>query len=123
MKVMKDMKDIDCPDKPRNLPCWFSVRDNYVMSALLADGFEYLGLLEDVEPDYLELVKGNWSLGSICSANELIAICDGAVFILDCVGEADHELRWNNTKKLIRKKLKTYKPLPATHTQLSLFVA
>ncbi|MFM7405907.1 MAG: hypothetical protein ACKO3K_04370 [Cuspidothrix sp.] len=115
---MKDMKDIDRPDKPRSFPCWFSVRDNYVASALIADGFEYLGLLEDVELDYLEPVTGNWSLGSICSTNELIAICDGAVFILDCVGEADHELRWCNTKKLIRKKLKTYKPLPATHTQL-----
>ncbi len=54
------MKDIEHPDKPRSLPCWFSAKDNYVMSALIADGFEYLGLLEDVEtPDYLELVIGH----------------------------------------------------------------
>ncbi|MFM6006561.1 MAG: hypothetical protein ACKPA7_22805, partial [Sphaerospermopsis kisseleviana] len=46
--------------------------NNYVASALIADGFEYLGLLEDVELDYLEPVTGNWSLGSICSTNELV---------------------------------------------------
>ncbi|MFM7372319.1 MAG: hypothetical protein ACKO2Z_31945, partial [Sphaerospermopsis kisseleviana] len=109
---------------PRSLPCWFSHKDSYIVSALIADGFEFVGLLEDVEtPDYLELVTGNWSIGSICSTNELIAICDGAVFILDCVGEADYELRWNITKKLIRQKLRAYKPSPDTHTQLSLFVA
>ncbi|MFM6154265.1 MAG: hypothetical protein ACKPE3_14925, partial [Sphaerospermopsis kisseleviana] len=99
------MKDIDYPDKPRSFPCWFSLKNSYVASALLSDGFEFVGLLEDVEtPDYLELVTGNWSLGSICSTNELIAICDGAIFGLDCVGESDHELRWNITKKLIRQK-------------------
>lgn len=118
------MKDIEYPDKPRSLPCWFSPKDSYVASALLSDGFEFIGLLEDVEtPDYLEVITGNWSLGSICSVNELVAICDGAVFSLDCVGEADHELRWSNTKKLIRQKLRTYKPSPDNHTQLSLFVA
>ncbi|MFM6137743.1 MAG: hypothetical protein ACKPCP_26985, partial [Sphaerospermopsis kisseleviana] len=69
---MKDMKDIDCPDKPRSLPCWFSHKDSYIASALIADGFEYLGLLEDVKPDYLELVTGNWSLGAICSTNSLV---------------------------------------------------
>ncbi|MBD2296995.1 hypothetical protein H6G06_26850, partial [Anabaena sphaerica FACHB-251] len=75
------MKDIDYPDKPRSLPCWFSPKDSYVASALLSDGFEFSGLLEDVEtPDYLEVITGNWSLGSICSVNELVAICDGAVF-------------------------------------------
>ncbi|MFM6136555.1 MAG: hypothetical protein ACKPCP_20795, partial [Sphaerospermopsis kisseleviana] len=104
---MKDMKDIDYPDKPRSLPCWFSAKNNYVASALIADGFEYLGLLEDVEPDYLELVAGSWAIGSICSTNELIAVCEDAVFSLDCVvGESDHELRWNITKKLIRQKLR-----------------
>lgn len=105
-------------------PIWLSPKDKYVMSALLADGFEYLGLLEDVEtPDYLELVTGNWSLGSICSVNELVAICDGAVFSLDCRGESDHELRWSNTKKLIRSSLRNYQPSPANHTQLNLFAA
>ncbi|MFM6139932.1 MAG: hypothetical protein ACKPCP_38330, partial [Sphaerospermopsis kisseleviana] len=99
------MKDIDYPDKPRSFPCWFSAKNNYIVSALIADGFEFVGLLEDVKPDYLELVTGNWSLCAICSTNSLVAICNGAVFSLDCVGESDHELRWNNTKKLIRKKL------------------
>lgn len=93
------------------------------MSALLADGFEYLGLLEDVTtPDYLELVLGGWSVGSICSTNELIAICDGAVFSLDCEGESLLELRWGNTKKQIRQKLKSYQP-ESNHTQLELFAA
>ncbi|MGM3309816.1 hypothetical protein ACSQ6I_28240 [Anabaena sp. WFMT] len=117
------MKDIKT-DNPSALPCWFDAKNTYVTTALIADGFDYVGLLEDVAtPDYLEVVMGNWSLGSICSVNELVAICDGAVFSLDCVGEADHELRWSNTKKLIRQKLRTYKPSPANHTQLSLFVA
>ncbi|MBD2667269.1 hypothetical protein [Richelia sinica] len=118
------MKDIDYTDKPRYLPCWFLEKDNYVMSALIADGFEYLGMLEDITPpDYLQVVMGNWSLGSICPTNELIALCDGAIFGINCVGEADYELRWSSTKKLLMSKLRTYQASPANYTQLSLFVA
>lgn len=105
-------------------PIWLPQKDKSVASALLSDGFEFIGLLEDVEtPDYLELVTGNWSIGSICSTNELIAICDGAVFSLDCHGESDHETRWNATKKLIRSNLRNYQSSPANHTQLTLFAA
>jgi hypothetical protein len=116
------MKDIKT-DNPSALPCWFSPKDSYVTSALLLDGFEFLGLLEDSEtPDYLEVIMGNWSLGSICSKNELIAICDGAVFVFDCDGESLLELRWNTTKKLIKQALRSYQPT-RNHTQLELFVA
>ncbi|MFM6151888.1 MAG: hypothetical protein ACKPE3_02650, partial [Sphaerospermopsis kisseleviana] len=51
------------------------------------------------------------------ATNELVAICEDAVFVLECVGEADYELRWNINKKLIRQKLRAYKPSPDTHTQ------
>jgi hypothetical protein len=105
------------------LPCWFNAQNIYVAAALIADGFEYLGLLEDVStPDYLEVVIGNWSLGCICCTNSLIAICDGAVFSFDCDRESLLELRWGNTKKLIRHSLKTYTPT-ITHKQLELFAA
>jgi hypothetical protein len=79
--------------------------------------------LEDCPtPDYLEVVSGQWSIGCICATNELITLCDGAVFSLDCDGESLLEMRWNSTKKLIRHSLKTYTPT-INHTQLELFAA
>ncbi|AFZ61436.1 hypothetical protein H6G54_28500 [Anabaena cylindrica FACHB-243] len=106
------------------LPIWFNQIDKSVAAALIGDGFEFVGLLEDIEtPDYLEVVTGSWSLGSICSTNELIVLSNGAVFSLDCDGESLLELRWNNTKKLIREKLRDYQLLPTNHTQLHLFAA
>ncbi|MBD2571374.1 hypothetical protein [Anabaena lutea] len=106
------------------LPVWLNQKDKSVASALIGDGFEFVGTVQDIEaPDYLTYINGNWSLGCICASNSLIAICDGAVFCLDCVGESDHELRWNSTKKLIRSSLHNYQPSPTRHTQLSLFAA
>jgi hypothetical protein len=116
------MKDIKT-DNPSALPCWFDAKNTYLAAALIADGFEYVGLLEDIPtPDYLEVVMGNWSVGSICCTNSLIVICDGAVFSFDCDAESLLELRWNSTKKLIRHSLKTYTPT-ITHKQLELFAA
>lgn len=85
------------------------MNNHSVVSALLAARFEYLGVADDNEPDYIELIESNWYLGVICSEHLLIAINNSQVWGLDCVGEADTEARWNYAKKLIRTALK---PLP-----------
>lgn len=80
--------------------------NNSVVSALLAARFDYLGAINDMDLDYMELVDGDWYLGVICCENMILAFNNSIGWGLDCHGEADIENRWNNTKKLIRTSLK-----------------
>lgn len=76
------MKDIKT-DNPSACPCWFNAQNAYVAAALIADGFDYVGLLDDIPtPDYLEVVIGNWSVQYICCTNSLIGI--SAQYQLSC---------------------------------------
>ena len=88
------------------------MNNHSVIGALLAARFEYLGMIDDNEPDYMELIEDNWYLGVICCENLLIAINNSEVWGLNCIGESDTETRWNTTKKLIRTAL-TQLPIAA----------
>jgi hypothetical protein len=82
------------------------MNNHSVISALLSARFEYLGVIDDNEPDYMELIEDSWYLGVICCENLLIAINNSEVWGLNCIGESDTENRWIETKKLIRQSLK-----------------
>lgn len=77
-----------------------------VVNELYRNGFYYLGVIDDNEPDYMELLDGDWYLGVICSENLLVAVSKSIGWGYDCKGESDIELRWNSAKKLIRQALK-----------------
>lgn len=83
------------------------MNNHSVIGALLSARFEYLGVIDDNEPDYMELIEDSWYLGCVCSENLLIAFNNSIGWGYDCHGESDIENRWNTTKKLIRQALKS----------------
>lgn len=84
-----------------------AMNSNNVINHLTRDGFYFIGVIDDFDLDYFELVDGDWYLGVICSENMIVAFNNSIGWGYDCKGEADIELRWNSAKKLIRHSLKT----------------
>jgi hypothetical protein len=77
-----------------------------VVHSLTRNGFYFVGAINDMELDYIELIEGDWYLGVLSNENLLIAFNHSIGWGLKCHGEADIENRWNSTKKLIRTALK-----------------
>lgn len=82
------------------------MNSNNVINHLSSNGFYFIGAVIDFDLDYFELIDGDWYLGVICSENMIVAFNNSIGWGLDCVGEADIENRWIETKKLIRTALK-----------------